>query len=152
MKKQSILLAMLVFGLVLGGCSTTRSITFAENTQPDRDYKYVVINVTNLFGSASVLQRFYEQYPASQYEVVAYEKTVKTWLLVTAGAGGALLGGALTVIISPGDDLVERIWLPVSVFAAIGASGGFIWHQISGNSYVITYVERQGVVPLSTQG
>ena len=144
---SAMLTIALVFGLVLSGCSTTRSITYTAHTQPAGDYKQAEISVssfhfTKFFGSVSVLQRFYEMYPASQYEVVAIEKVSKDWLLATPIGAGALLGGALTVIISPGDDLAVRMILPVSVVAAIGAFGGFVLHQIFGNNYVITYVER----------
>jgi hypothetical protein len=49
------------------------------------------------------------------------------------------------------DSVTEAVLFGGGIFA-IGALGGYIWHQIAGNNYVVTYVERQGIVPLTTQG
>ena len=148
----SAMLAMvLVFGMVLSGCATTRSIDFAMDTQPAGVYRQVQISVnSSLFGNASVLQRFYEQYPASQYEVIAYEKVSKDWM-IGVGVGAGVLLGSLPLIMGADISDTEVPIIAVSL-TAIGTLGGYIWHQIAGNNYVVTYVERQGIVPLTTQG
>jgi len=73
-----ILVFVLVFNVVLTGCSsTTSSIAYASAAQPKGAYKHVSISVQSSFDRGSVLQRFYSEYPSDQYEVVAIEKKVK---------------------------------------------------------------------------
>ena len=164
MKKYRFLSAMLamalVFGLVLSGCTTTHAIDFAGDTQPPGAYKQAVIKITtrhfsDFFGSVSVLQRFYEQYPATQYEVVAIEKVSNSWITAAAAVVGGGLGSGIGAAISYNDE--REGWTSAEYPIIIGVSaifagiGGFTGYMFS-NSYVVTYVERQGVVPLTTQG
>ena len=156
----SAMLAMvLVFGLVLSGCTTTHAIDFAGDTQPPGAYKQAVIKITtyhfsDFFGNVSVLQRFYEQYPATQYEVIAIEKVSNSWITAAAAvAGGGLgLGIGAGVLLSDDDRIIPEeypTWIGISaIFAGIGGFTGYMF----SHSYVVTYVERQGVVPLTTQG
>ena len=161
MKKfiSAMLAMVLVFGLILSGCSTTHAIAYTEHTQPAGNYKQAVLNITsyhfsNLFGTASVLQRFYEQYPATQYEVVAIEKVSKSWITAAAAAvgGGLGLGIGAGIMLSSDDHIYPEeypAWIGISaVFAGIGGLTGYMF----SNTYVVTYVERQGVVPIGTQG
>jgi hypothetical protein len=122
------------------------------DTQPAGNYKHAVINVTSfhfseLFGSVSVLRRFYEQYPATQYEVVAYEKTMKTWLPAAGAGAGALVGvGVYFAGGGTGDSFGETdvmLFAVPSILAGVGALVGYMF----STTYVVTYVERQGVVP-----
>jgi hypothetical protein len=144
MKKQRFVSAMLAmvltFGLVFSGCATTHSITFAEQKQPEGDYKQAVISVgSSFFGSASVLQRFYEKYPSIQYEVVAYEKVTKDWMLLSAGGGGMLIGTGIW----GGAWGFNMEDVPVLItFTGIGFITGYVLHQLFGNNYVVTYIER----------
>ena len=147
MKKFSIKLAMLalalVLGLVLSGCATTSSINYAATTQPSGEYKHVAVKVSGfagIFGNTSVLQRFYEQYPSTQYEVIAYEKTAKPWLPTAGAVAGAILGlfiGYSMEVVSETNTQALSIAFPVG----LAAIGGFTGNMFSSN-YVITYVER----------
>jgi uncharacterized protein YceK len=143
MKKQCFLSAMLalalVFGLVVSGCATTHSINFAEQKQPEGVYKQATISVgSSFFGKASVLQRFYEKYPSTQYEVVAIEKVRKDWMTIAGVGGGALIGTALFA--ANGGDADDIPFIPF--FAGVGTLTGYVLQQIFGNNFVITYVER----------
>ncbi|MDR2477116.1 MAG: hypothetical protein LBD18_04950, partial [Treponema sp.] len=84
--------------VLAAGCSTTQSIVFSPSSQPTGEYKYAVFSAT-AFGNAAgtVLQRFYKQYPADQYEVIAYEAQSKDYLPLLTGFGGALLGALIAV-------------------------------------------------------
>ena len=153
----SAMLAMaLVLGMVLSGCATTGSINYAEHTQPAGNYRQIELSVNSGFtGNKSVLQRFYEQYPSTQYEVVAIEKVRKDWILMAGVAGGGILWGVGAVIEQSGwdDPTKDYPMSPVPpVLGGLGVLSGVVLHQIFGSTYVVTYVERQGVVPLSTQG
>ena len=171
MKKYRFISAMLamvlVFGMVLSGCATTtNSINFAMDTQPVGVYKQAVISArSSFFGRDTALQRFYEQYPSTQYEVVAIEKiSPNYWRLLAGAGGGALLGGVVGGVMAAAAAGEEGAYsaggmaLGVGLFtlggAGLGTLGGYIWHWMQGDSpsYVVTYVERQGVVPLTTQG
>jgi hypothetical protein len=82
----------------LTSCSTTQSIVFSASFQPAGEYKYAVFSAT-AFGNAAgtVLQRFYQQYPADQYEVIACEAQSKDYLPLLGGLGGGLLGALIAV-------------------------------------------------------
>ena len=152
----SAMLAMaLVFGLVLSGCATTGSVNFAEHTQPAGNYRQIELSVSSGFtGNKSVLQRFYEQYPSTQYEVVAIEKVRKDWILMAGVGGGAALFGLGTLLAVTGttDEGAPAGSFILAGLGGLGAVAGVALHQIFGSTYVITYTERQGIVPLTTQG
>jgi uncharacterized protein YceK len=142
-----ILVLVLVFGMIVSGCSTTHSITYASAEQSNGDYKYVVISAVS--GNASVLQRFYKMYPSSQYEVVAYEKMEKKWIPLVTALGGGLIGGVIGSIpmsnqsdsqTDEGEDGYAFL-LPIITaggFAVLGYSIGDLFKE----NYIVTYVER----------
>jgi uncharacterized protein YceK len=146
MAKKTIFWVMLVmalaFGMIVSGCSTTHSITYASAEQPNGYYKFVVISTVSV--NASVLQRFYEMYPSSQYEVVAYEKQEKKWLPLVAGLGGGFVGGLVGGLVGMGidtKDLAPALIIGGSTCVCFAVLGYFIGDLFKEN-YVVTYVER----------
>jgi hypothetical protein len=139
------LVCLLVPLIVLSGCSTTHSIVFSTSSQPAAgEYKYAVFSAT-AFGNATgtVLQRFYKQYPADHYEVIACEAQSKDYLPLLAGFSGALLGALIAVPIAyTADDAYAGMGIAVAGVGASVSLGVFIG-EVFKTKYVVTYIERQ---------
>ena len=132
----------------LTGCSTTQSIVFSAQDQPAGEYQYAVISAT-AFGktTGSVLQRFYEQYPADQYELIACEAQNKNYLPLIGGLGGMLLGALITVpaaydAAEKAEDTFTGLGIAGAGIGASVALGYFIGGAFK-TKYIVTYVKRE---------
>ena len=128
----------------LTGCSTTQSIFFSASNQPAAAYHHAVISAT-AFGKAtgSVLQRFYEQYPADQYEVIAYEAQSKNCLSLLGGFGGMLLGALIAVPVAyEAEDVYTGMGIAIAGIGGSVVLGQFIGDALK-TTYVITYIQRE---------
>lgn len=135
-----ILVMVLIFTVVLNGCATTYSINYASAEQPAGNYKYVTISANS--SGASVLQRFYSDYPGDIYEVVAVELLRKHYLPILAGLGGCLLGGSLgTIFTLEYEDSFASV-IGMSTGAVILAPIGYLIGDFFKDKYIVTYVER----------
>jgi hypothetical protein len=128
----------------LTGCSTTQSIVFSTSFQPAGEYKYAVFSATAFSNAAgTVLQRFYEQYPADQYEVITCEAQSKDYLPLLAGSGGALLGALIAVpVVYNADDTYTGIGIAVAGVGGALTLGNFIG-EVFKTKYDVTYLERE---------
>jgi hypothetical protein len=128
----------------LTGCSTTRSIVFAAPVPPAGEYKYAVFPAAS-FGmeAETVLQRFYKQYPADQYEVIACEAQSKDYLSLLGALGGGLLGALVAVPIAfDSDNTYTGIGIAVGGIGATLSIGNLLGEYFK-TKYVITYIERK---------
>jgi len=137
-----ILVFVLVFNVVLTGCSTTTSsINYASAEQPKGEYKFEQISVSSS-SNRSALQRFYSEFPSDKYVVVAIEKQSSNIpILITLGS--TLLGGVIGyfAIDEPTETGGPGIGLAASS-VLFGTAGFFVGNHLFSPKYIITYVER----------
>jgi len=137
-----ILVFVLVFNVVLTGCSTTTSsINYASAEQPKGEYKFQQIAVSSS-SNKSALQRFYADHPSDKYVVVAVEKQSSNIpFLLTLG--GALLGGFIGFFTIDNNTETGGPGVGLGASAVLfGVGSFFAGNYLFPQSYIVTYVER----------
>jgi hypothetical protein len=128
--------------LSLAGCSTTQAISFSASRQPAGEYKHAVIDASVTGDAGSVLQRFYAQYPADQYEVIACELQSKNYLPVLAGTGAGLLASLIALPIAFNSTDIGEGLAVAGVGFGLTIPAGILLGNHFKDTYIVTYIER----------